>query len=106
MDQSQSAFSERRKYKIITLYLVTNTRKVIVTDRILLKFSKLLTECSALFSSEFLFGHNFELFLFLPNRDIVELLLSYEASCNSADEKGSSPLHLVCTFFPATFTQS
>jgi len=28
------------------------------------------------------------------SRDIVELLLSYEASCNSADEKGSSPLHL------------
>ena len=27
-------------------------------------------------------------------RDIVELLLSYEASCNSADDKGSSPLHL------------
>ena len=26
--------------------------------------------------------------------DIVELLLSYEASCNSADDKGSSPLHL------------
>jgi ankyrin repeat protein len=34
---------------------------------------------------------NFQLFL---TRDIVELLLSYEASCNSADEKGSSPLHL------------
>ncbi len=34
---------------------------------------------------------NFQLFL---SRDIVELLLSYEASCNSADEKGSSPLHL------------
>ena len=31
--------------------------------------------------------------LFFP-RDIVELLLSYEASCNSADDKGSSPLHL------------
>jgi ankyrin repeat protein len=28
------------------------------------------------------------------SRDIVELLLSYEASCNSADDKGSSPLHL------------
>ena len=27
-------------------------------------------------------------------RHIVELLLTYEASCNSADEKGSSPLHL------------
>ena len=27
-------------------------------------------------------------------RDIVELLVSYEASCNSADDKGSSPLHL------------
>ena len=26
--------------------------------------------------------------------DIVELLVSYEASCNSADDKGSSPLHL------------
>ena len=26
--------------------------------------------------------------------EIVELLLSYEASCNSADDKGSSPLHL------------
>ena len=24
----------------------------------------------------------------------MELLLSYEASCNSADDKGSSPLHL------------
>ena len=30
----------------------------------------------------------------LPERHIVELLLTYEASCNSADEKGSSPLHL------------
>ena len=30
----------------------------------------------------------------LFHRDIVELLLSYEASCNSADDKGSSPLHL------------
>ena len=30
----------------------------------------------------------------LTYRDIVELLLSYEASCNSADDKGSSPLHL------------
>ena len=30
----------------------------------------------------------------LTLRDIVELLLSYEASCNSADDKGSSPLHL------------
>ena len=28
------------------------------------------------------------------SRHIVELLLTYEASCNSADEKGSSPLHL------------
>ena len=27
-------------------------------------------------------------------RHIVELLLTYEASCNAADEKGSSPLHL------------
>ena len=24
----------------------------------------------------------------------MELLLTYEASCNAADEKGSSPLHL------------
>ena len=31
---------------------------------------------------------------FFDLRDIVELLLSYEASCNSADDKGSSPLHL------------
>lgn len=35
------------------------------------------------------------IFIFhLYYRDIVELLLSYEASCNSADDKGSSPLHL------------
>ncbi|XP_071745713.1 uncharacterized protein [Lepeophtheirus salmonis] len=27
-------------------------------------------------------------------KDIVELLLTYEASCNSVDQKGSSPLHL------------
>ena len=33
-------------------------------------------------------------FFFFDLRDIVELLLSYEASCNSADDKGSSPLHL------------
>ena len=38
------------------------------------------------------FFQSFSLFGF--NRDIVELLLSYEASCNSADDKGSSPLHL------------
>ena len=31
---------------------------------------------------------------FFAISDIVELLLSYEASCNSADDKGSSPLHL------------
>ena len=41
---------------------------------------------------------NFSIFhtVHLPSffRDIVELLLSYEASCNSADDKGSSPLHL------------
>ena len=32
--------------------------------------------------------------LTLSFRHIVELLLTYEASCNAADEKGSSPLHL------------
>ena len=36
-------------------------------------------------------GYLFYHFIF---REIVELLLSYEASCNSADDKGSSPLHL------------
>jgi len=28
------------------------------------------------------------------HKDVVQLLLSYEASCNSVDEAGSSPLHL------------
>lgn len=27
-------------------------------------------------------------------RDVVEMLLSHEASCNVVDDKGSSPLHL------------
>ena len=28
------------------------------------------------------------------HREVAQLLLSYEASCNSVDEAGSSPLHL------------
>ena len=28
------------------------------------------------------------------HKEVVGLLLSYEASCNSVDEAGSSPLHL------------
>ena len=37
---------------------------------------------------------SFNIFFVFFFSDIVELLLSYEASCNSADDKGSSPLHL------------
>ena len=43
------------------------------------------------FNVSFIYMVTFDISAF---RDIVELLLSYEASCNSADDKGSSPLHL------------